>query len=200
MKKRVALLSRKTKETDITIKLDLDGKGKAKIDTGIGFLDHMLDLFTCHGLFDLNVKAKGDLSVDIHHTNEDIGIVLGQVFKKALSSKKGICRFGQSFVPMDEALSRARVVLDISGRPSLYFKTKVKGLKAPKAYDLNDCEEFLKAFTLGSGINMHVDIIRGKDTHHVLESIFKALSRALLEATRIDLRRGKKVPSTKGKL
>lgn len=200
MKNRIALLKRKTNETDITIKLNLDGNGKANIDTGIGFLDHMLELFSYHGLFNLNVKAKGDLSVDIHHTNEDIGIVLGQVFKNALSAKRGISRFGQSFVPMDEALSRARVVLDISGRPSLYFKTMVKGLKTPKAYDLNDCEEFLKAFTLGSGINMHVDIIRGKDTHHVLESIFKALGRALSQATRIEPKRGKNVPSTKGRL
>jgi imidazoleglycerol-phosphate dehydratase len=200
MKNRIALLKRKTKETDITIKINLDGKGKANIDTGIGFLDHMLELFSYHGFFNLNIKARGDLSVDIHHTNEDIGIVLGQVFKKALSAKRGISRFGQAFVPMDEALSRARVVLDISGRPSLYFKTKVKGLKAPKAYDLNDCEEFLKSFTLGSGINMHVDIIRGKDTHHVLESIFKALGRALSQATRIEPKRGKNVPSTKGRL
>jgi len=197
---RISEVKRKTKETDISIKLSLDGKGKAKIDTGIGFLNHMLELFTCHGLFDLTVKAKGDLCVDTHHTNEDVGIALGEAFKKALKSKKGITRFGQSFVPMDEALSKARVVLDISGRPSLYFKNKVKKLKPTKEYDVNDCKQFLRAFTLNCGINMHVDIIRGEDTHHVLESIFKALGRALSEATSIDSRRGKKVPSTKGKL
>jgi len=200
MNKRTAKIERKTKETNISVKLNLDGKGKSKIKTGIGFLDHMLDLFTYHGLFDLNIVAKGDLNVDIHHTNEDIGISLGEAFKKALKSKKGIARFGQSFVPMDEALSRARVVLDISGRPSLYFKNKARGLSKIKEYDINDAEEFLKAFTLHSGINMHVDIIRGKDTHHALESVFKALGRALSEATRIEPRRGKKVPSTKGRL
>jgi len=200
MNKRTAKIERKTKETDISVKLNLDGKGKSKIKTGIGFLDHMLDLFAYHGLFDLNIVAKGDLNVDIHHTNEDIGISLGEAFKKALKSKKGITRFGQSFVPMDEALSRARVVLDISGRPSLYFKNKVKGLRQVKEYDISDAEELLKAFTLHSGINMHVDIIRGKDTHHALESVFKALGRALSEATRIEPRRGKKVPSTKGRL
>ena len=198
--KRESEVKRKTKETDITIKLNLDGKGKAKIDTGIGFLDHMLDLFTCHGLFDLSVKAKGDLNVDIHHTNEDTGIALGEAFKKALKNKKGISRFGQSFVPMDEALAKARVVLDISGRPSLYFKNKVKALKVVKDYDLNDAKQFLKAFTQNCGINMHVDIIRGEDIHHVLESIFKALGRAMSEAVRIDTRRGKRVPSTKGRL
>jgi len=200
MKNRTAQIKRKTKETDIAIKLNIDGTGKACIDTGIGFLDHMLELFAYHGLFDLKVKAKGDLDVDTHHTNEDIGIALGQAFKKALKSKKGINRFGQSFVPMDEALSRARVVLDISSRPSLYFDNKIKWLKATKTYDLNDCEELLKAFTLNSGVNMHVDIIRGKDTHHVLESVFKALGRALSEAARVEPRRGKRIPSTKGRL
>ncbi|NQT95095.1 MAG: imidazoleglycerol-phosphate dehydratase HisB [Candidatus Omnitrophica bacterium] len=198
--KRTAEIKRKTKETDIIMKLNLDGKGKGKVKTGIGFLDHMLELFAYHGLFDLTIKAKGDLDVDIHHTNEDIGIALGQAFKKALKTKSGISRFGQSFVPMDEALARARVVLDISGRLSLYFKCKVKKLKPAKGYDTNDCEEFLKAFVLNSGINMHVDIIRGKDTHHALESVFKALGRALSEAISIEPRRGKKVPSTKGRL
>jgi imidazoleglycerol-phosphate dehydratase len=197
---RKSEIKRKTKETDISVKLNLDGKGKAAIETGIGFLDHMLELFAYHGLFDLRIKAKGDLRVDTHHTNEDIGITLGIALKKALKLKKGINRFGQSFVPMDEALARVRIVLDISGRPSLYFNNKAKGLKLAKVYDLNDCEEFLKAFTLHSGINMHVDIIRGKDTHHVLESVFKALGRALCNAVRIEPRRGKRVPSTKGRL
>jgi len=198
--KRTSEINRKTKETEIAVKLNLDGKGKAKIKTGIGFLNHMLELFAYHGLFDLAIKAKGDLDVDTHHTNEDVGIALGQAFKKALGTKKGITRFGQSFVPMDEALSRARVVIDISGRPSLYFKNKVKMIRPAKGYDLNDCEEFLKSLVLHSGINMHVDILRGKDTHHCLESLFKALARALSEATRIEPRRGKKIPSTKGRL
>jgi imidazoleglycerol-phosphate dehydratase len=198
--KRIAEVKRRTKETDISIKLNLDGKGKSKIATGIGFLNHMLELFAYHGLFDLTIKAKGDLDVDLHHTNEDIGIALGEVFKKALKDKKGIARFGQSFVPMEEALAHTRVVLDISARPSLYFKKKQQVLEPSKGYDMNDCEQFLRAFTLHSGINMHVDIIRGDDTHHILESVFKALARALSEATRIEPRRKNKVPSTKGRL
>lgn len=200
-KKRTAQIRRKTKETDIAIRLNIDGKGKAKIKTGIGFLSHMLELFAYHGLFDLNVDVKrGDLDVDIHHTNEDIGISLGEAFKKALKGKRGINRFGQSFVPMDEALARVRVVLDISGRPSLYFKSKVKGLSRLKDYTINDAEQLLKAFVSNSGINMHVDIIRGQDTHHTLESVFKALGRALSEAARIEPRSKKRIPSTKGKL
>jgi imidazoleglycerol-phosphate dehydratase len=199
--RRSATVERKTKETDITVKLNVGGKGMAKIKTGIGFLNHMLELFAHHGLFDLNIDVKrSDLDVDIHHTNEDIGISLGQAFKKALGSKRGINRFGQSFVPMDEALARVRVVLDISGRPSLYFKNKAKGLSGLKDYTINDAEQMLKAFVLNSGINMHVDIIRGKDAHHTLESVFKALGRALSEAARIEPRTGNRIPSTKGRL
>lgn len=201
--KRIAEIHRKTKETDILIKFDLDGKGKSKIKTGIAFLDHMLDLFAYHGLFNLDIKAKGDLDVDIHHTNEDIGIALGEAFKKALKAKKGISRFGQSFVPMDESLSKVRVVLDISGRPSLYFNTPkfFRGGDYPiKGYSINDAQQLLRAFALNAGVNMHVDIIRGEDTHHALESVFKALGRALSEAASIDVRRKNKIPSTKGKL
>jgi len=198
---RIAEIRRKTKETDIALRINLDGKGKASIKTGIGFLNHMLELFAYHGLFDLKVVVKSqDLDVDTHHTNEDIGICLGQALKKALKGKKGINRFGLSFVPMDEALARVRVALDISGRPSIYFRSKVKSSESRKAYTLNDAEEFLKAFAMNCGINMHVDIIRGKDTHHMLESVFKALGRALSEATAINPRRKKKVPSTKGRL
>jgi imidazoleglycerol-phosphate dehydratase len=200
MKKRIAEIKRKTRETDISLKLNLDGKGKASMDTGIGFLNHMLELFAYHGLIDLSVKARGDLDVDIHHTNEDIGIALGLAFKKALDKKRGIKRFGFAFVPMDEALSQARIVLDISGRPSLYFICKIKLHSKANVYDINDCEEFLKAFTLNSGINMHVDIIRGKDAHHVLESVFKAFGRALSQAVKLDPKRGSRVPSTKGSL
>ena len=198
MKKRKSEVKRVTGETNIKISLNIDGQGKSKISTGIGFLDHMLELFSKHGLFDLKVQAKGDLDVDLHHTNEDVGIALGEAFKKALGKKAGIRRYGYSFVPMDEALANARVVLDISGRPSLFFSSKIKGA-APAKYSMQDAKEFLKAFSSNSGINMHVDALRGEDTHHVIEALFKATARALREAVGID-KRVKGVPSTKGKL
>ena len=198
-KKRSATLKRKTAETQIEVKLNLDGKGKARIKTGIAFLDHMLTLFSRHGLFDLYLQAKGDLGVDIHHTNEDIGIVLGQAFKKALKNKKGIRRFGFAAVPMDEVC--ASVTLDLSGRPSLYIrpaqlvtaKAKVKANYSPW-----DMKQFLKAFVLHSGTNLHISVeAASADTHHLLEAIFKALGRALDEATACDSR-AKNIPSTKG--
>ncbi len=199
MKARKAIVKRKTSETEISLELNLDGKGKTQIKTGVGFLDHMLTLFAKHGLFDLKIKAKGDLDVDTHHTNEDIGICLGQAVKKSLGKKCSIKRFGICFVPMDEALAKVRVVLDISGRPSLYFK-KAKSIKTDAArYTLQDAKEFIKAFCLNSGINMHLDILRGEDTHHIIEAAFKALGRALDEATAID-KRVKGIPSTKGRL
>lgn len=197
-KKRKSEVKRVTSETNISIGLDLDGKGKGDIKTGIGFLDHMLTLFSKHGLFDLKVRAKGDLDVDLHHTNEDIGICLGEAFKKALGKKLGIRRYGYSFVPMDEALANARVVLDISGRPSLFFNSKARKTTAA-GYNLQDAKEFMRAFTTNSGINMHVDVFRGDDTHHVIEALFKATARALREAVSID-KRSKGVPSTKGRL
>ena len=196
---RKAVIKRKTNETDILVNLSLDGKGKSKIKTGIGFLDHMLTLFAKHGLFDLEIKATGDLEVDRHHTNEDVGICLGQAFAKALGDKKGISRYGFCFVPMDESLAKARIVLDISARPSLYF-TKPASIKGEyDGYTIQDTKEFLKAFAGNSGINMHVDILRGEDTHHIIEAIFKALARAMKEAVKVD-KRVKGVPSTKGKL
>jgi len=198
MKKRKSEVKRVTRETNIKIALNVDGQGKSKISTGIGFLDHMLELFSKHGLFDLKVQAKGDLDVDLHHTNEDVGIALGEAFKKALGKKAGIRRYGYSFVPMDEALANARVVLDISGRPSLFFSSKIKAAP-PAKYSLQDAKEFFKAFSSNSGINMHVDALRGEDTHHVIEALFKATARALREAVSID-KRVKGVPSTKGKL
>lgn len=198
MKKRKSKIKRVTKETNISIALSLDGKGKSDIRTGVGFLDHMLTLFSKHGLFDLKIRAKGDLVVDLHHTNEDIGICLGEAFKKALGKKVGIRRYGYTFVPMDEALASTRVVLDISGRPSLFFNSKLKRLQ-PAEYNLQDAKEFLRAFATSSGINMHVDILRGEDTHHAIEALFKATARALREAVSID-KRVKGVPSTKGKL
>ncbi len=199
--KRIATEKRKTKETSIAVTLNLDGEGKSKIKTGIRFLDHMLDLFTKHGIFDLTVRAKGDLDIDIHHTNEDIGITIGQAIRKALGNKKGIRRFGSAFVPMDETLSRCRVALDISGRPSFYFSApkRTRIYYDHKGYSIQDARELIKALALNSGINLHVDVLKGEDPHHVLESIFKALGRALEQATRIDSRI-KGVPSTKGKL
>jgi len=199
MKKRIAKGARKTTETRIKWELNLDGKGQGKVKTGIPFLDHMLTLFAKHGLFDLKMEAKGDLEVDIHHTNEDIGLGLGEAVKKALGDKKGIRRFAAAFVPMDEAL--ARVVIDISGRPSLKFirKNSLSQVKAEEGYNLKDAEHFLKSFSNESGINVHVEMEYGDDLHHVLEAVFKAFGRALGEATQIDPR-VKGVPSTKGKL
>lgn len=208
MKKRIAKITRKTKETDITVKLAIDGKGKADIKTGIGFLDHMLTLFAKHGFFDLNISAKGDLDVDIHHTNEDVGITLGSAFKKALGDKKGITRFGDSFVPMDGCL--VRVVADISNRSSLHihYKTKrsIENLLANLTigdsvkYSFVNLEQFSQAFVMNAGINMHIEILAfDKDLHHLIEAVFKAMGRSLDEATGID-KRARGVPSTKGRL
>lgn len=197
--KRVAIVKRKTKETDITVKLNIDGSGKYKVDTGIGFLDHMLELFAKHGLFDLEVKAKGDLKVDIHHTNEDVGIALGEAFKKALGDKKGIKRYGQAAVPMDESL--VEVNIDLSGRPSFVNATTlVYSASSGEGYSFQDAEEFLKAFVNNLGFNL-IFTIRSPagDLHHILESLFKSLARAMDEATQIDPR-VKGIPSTKGKL
>lgn len=210
MKKRKAEIKRKTKETDINAGLTIDGKGLSSIKTGIGFLDHMLTLFSKHGLFDLKIKAKGDLEVDIHHTNEDVGITLGRAFKKALDKKKGIQRFGDSLVPMDGCL--VRVTVDISNRPSLYIHKKTSdkanidalldklsiGDKA--GYNFISMEQFIHAFVMNAGINMHMEILSfDKDLHHLIEAIFKALARALSSAVQINPR-AEGVPSSKGKL
>lgn len=199
MNKRITKFRRKTKETDISVELNIDGRGSSKIDTGIGFLDHMLELFAFHGFFDLEISAKGDLKVDIHHTNEDLGLALGEAFKKALGDKKGIRRFGSSFIPMDETL--VQVVLDISGRPNLIVKRESFTVYRQKKdkYSLNDTKQFLKAFVNTLGVNLHIQIIYGEDIHHILEAIFKGLGRALDEATRIESRK-KGVPSIKGRL
>lgn len=195
---RKAVLKRKTSETDIQIQFQVDGRGTSKVNTGIPFLDHMLMLFSKHGLFDLVLTAKGDLNVDIHHTNEDIGIVLGESIAKALGPKSGIRRFGFASIPMDETL--ARVTLDISGRPSLHVvRAKSVRFSRPGKYSFDDAIDFLRALCQHAGINMHVEIISGNDTHHVVEGVFKALARALDRATQIDPRvRG--IPSTKGSL
>ncbi len=193
---RKAQINRKTKETDITIKLNVDGSGKTKINTGIGILDHMLELFAFHGLFDLEIKAKGDLKVDIHHTNEDIGIVLGEAFKKALQDKKGIRRFGSISVPMEEVV--ASVAVDISGRGSLEFSKPEAEPKDKDGYRFADAEHFFAGLAkhLGINLNIHVSPV-DPDLHTTLEPIFKALGLALDQATQIDPRR-KGVPSTKG--
>lgn len=198
MKKRAALLKRKTSETDIQVKLVVDGSGRSAIDTQIPFLDHMLTLLAKHGLWDLQIKARGDLQVDIHHTNEDLGITLGQVLAKALGDKKGIRRYGSFAVPMDEAL--IRVTLDISGRPSFYV-TKAKGVRLSRQpkYTFDDAADFLRSFCQHAGINMHIGVLAGEDTHHIIEGMFKGLAKALDMATSLDPRvRG--VPSTKGTL
>jgi imidazoleglycerol-phosphate dehydratase len=194
---RKAEVKRKTNETDVVVKLAIDGVGKSKIATGIAFLDHMLTLFSKHGFFDLEVKATGDIAVDIHHTNEDVAITLGAAFQKALDTKKGIRRYGFFYVPMDEAL--VRVVIDISGRPYVV----ISGLEHTDVkrddYYFADLEHFLQSFAQHAGLNLQVDIIRGNDKHHIIEACFKALARALDRATKCDPRE-KSVPSTKGVL
>ncbi len=196
--KRIGKVGRETKETSIQIELNLDGSGSSSIATGIPFLDHMLTSLTKHGLFDLKVKAKGDLEIDIHHTNEDVGIVLGQALSKALGNKAGIRRFGFFSIPMDEAL--VRVSIDISGRPSFHLiKSKTAKFHRSTKYSFHDACEFMRAFTLNSGINMIAEVMQGEDSHHITEAMFKALAKSLDTATQIDPR-VKGVPSTKGKL
>ena len=191
-------MKRKTKETDIDIKFTIDGKGISKIFTGIPFLDHMLTALSKHGLFDLTVQAKGDLEIDHHHTNEDVGIVLGQTLAKALGNKAGIRRFGFFSVPMDEAL--VRTSLDISGRPSFHLlKDKKVKLSSSSSYSFHDACEFLRAFVQHAGINLNVEVVNGEDSHHVTEAMFKALAKSLDLATQAD-NRVKGVPSTKGTL
>ncbi len=191
---RRAEVSRKTNETDVAISLDIDGKGNSCIKTGIGFFDHMLALFAKHGLMDLNVEAQGDLEVDAHHTVEDVGIVLGQAIKDALGDKKSIKRYGTAFVPMDEAL--AMVAVDISGRPFLVFDVDLN-TETVGAMDTELVEEFFRAVAFNAGITLHIKKMYGKNSHHIIEAVFKAFGRALDEATKIDDRIGG-VMSTKG--
>ena len=194
--KRQSKKYRKTSETEISLTLGLDGKGGAKVKTGIPFFDHMLNLFAKHGLFDLEVKAKGDLEVDMHHTVEDVGIVLGQALATALGKKEGIRRYGAAYVPMDETL--ARVVVDLSGRPYLELRGLNRRGRAGN-FPAQLVEEFLRALSVQGGMNLHAEILYGRDVHHQIEAIFKALARALQDAVRRDSRvRG--VPSTKGRI
>jgi imidazoleglycerol-phosphate dehydratase len=194
-KMRTARVVRKTKETDIKLAINLDGKGEYSIDTSIPFLDHMLSLMCKHGLFDIRLKARGDIDVDYHHTVEDIGIVFGKAVKQALGNLEGVSRYGQASVPMDEAL--ASVSLDISGRPYLVYKVEFPKKSKIKNFEPDLIEDFLQAFASNSGITLHVESPYGRNTHHIIEAIFKALGRALRKAVLIDPR-VKGVPSTKG--
>jgi len=193
---RNARIERVTNETDITVDLVIDGRGHGDIQTKIPFFDHMLNLFARHGLVDLAVRADGDIDVDLHHTVEDTGIALGQSFTRALGDKRGIHRYGTAYVPMDETLTR--VVVDVSGRPFLEFRAP-KRISPIGLFPFSLIEEFLRAFTNNAGINLHVEILYGRDSHHMAESVFKGLARALDEATKIDPR-VEGVPSTKGTL
>ena len=194
---RIAEISRKTAETDVYVKLNLDGKGECEISTGIGFLDHMLNLFGKHGRFDLVVKCDGDIEVDGHHTTEDIGIALGQAFKEALGDKRGIKRYGSTILPMDEALILSAV--DISGRPYLRYRMKIP---APMVgdFDTELLREFVIAFAFNAGITLHIRRLDGINSHHIIEGTFKSLGRTLKEAVAIDEKAKDEIPSTKGVL
>ena len=194
---RTAKVQRKTKETDVRVTLNLDGRGTYAIDTSMPFLDHMLSLMSKHGLFDLRIKAKGDTDVDYHHTVEDIGIVFGKAVKQALGTMRGIARYGQATVPMDEAL--ASVSIDISGRPYLVYKVEFSKRSKIKNFEPDLVEDFFHAFVSNSSVTLHVGTPYGRNTHHIIEAVFKALGRALRQAVSIDPR-VKGIPSTKKRL
>ena len=194
---RTATIKRKTKETDIEVTIDLDGKGRSQIATGIGFLDHMLDLLARHSRIDMTVKAVGDLHIDFHHTAEDVGIALGQAVKQALGDMKGIGRYADVHMPMDETLTR--VALDISGRPFLVFKATF-GRDKVGTFDTELVQEWFQAFAMNAGVTLHVECLYGTNDHHIAESCFKGLARALRAAVAIDPRAKDEVPSTKGSL
>ena len=194
---RKAAVTRKTKETDVAVAVDLDGTGAGTIATGIGFLDHMLDLLARHARIDLTVNAKGDLHIDHHHTTEDVGIALGQAVKQALGDMKGIARYADVHVPMDEALTR--VAIDISGRPFLVFKATFVRDKVG-TFDTELVQEWFQAFAMNAGITLHTECLYGTNDHHIAESCFKGLARALRAAVAIDPRAKDEVPSTKGTL
>ena len=194
---RQATLRRTTKETDVEVTIDLDGSGTAAVATGVGFLDHMLDLLARHARIDLKVTANGDLKVDPHHTTEDVGITLGQAVRQALGDMKGICRYGAVHLPMDEALTR--VAIDVSGRPFLVFRTAFQRDKIG-SFDTELVREWFQAFAMNAGLTVHVETFYGSNDHHVAESCFKGLARALRVAVAIDPRAAHEVPSTKGRL
>lgn len=194
---RNAEIIRKTAETDISLSLCLDGSGKSTVDTGCGFLDHMLTLFARHGRFDLNVKCVGDVQVDYHHTTEDIGICLGKAFAEALGDKKGIVRYGDTLLPMDESLILSAV--DISGRGELYYALSIPTEKVGD-FDTELCEEFWRAFARDAGLTLHLRLLAGSNSHHILEGSFKSVGRSLRRAVSIDEAFRDEIPSTKGML
>ena len=193
---RTATVESKTKETEIVVSLDIEGSGKAEIETGMPFFNHMLESFSRHGLFDIKVQAKGDLEVDYHHTVEDVGLALGEAFKKALGDKHGIRRFGEASCPLDETL--AKVVIDLSGRPYLSYNVKIRPGRVG-SFDTDLPHEFYAAFANQLGMNLHIDVIRGENPHHIIEACFKAFARAIDMATGLD-ERITGVLSTKGSL
>ena len=194
---RKGKVSRKTKETSINVEVNIDGKGKYQIDTGIGFLDHMLEQLSKHSLIDLKVKAKGDTHIDLHHTTEDTGIAIGEALKKALKNYQGIRRYAHAMIPMDETLTR--VAIDVSNRPYLIWKVKLKVEKLGEM-DTELFKEWFQAFSQSAGITLHMENIYGDNSHQIIESCFKALERSLRTALEIDPRNKKSIPSTKGSL
>src|SRR5512140_3220584 len=194
---RSAKVTRNTLETKITVEVNLDGTGKAKLDTGLPFLEHMLDQIARHGLLDLDIHAKGDLHIDAHHTVEDIGITLGQAFAQAVGDKKGIVRYGHAYVPLDEALSR--VAIDLSGRPGLFYEVKFPRAMIGR-FDVDLFREFFQGFVNHAGVTLHIDNLKGVNAHHIAETIFKALGRAIRMAISADPRMAGMMPSTKGSL
>jgi imidazoleglycerol-phosphate dehydratase len=194
---RQARVERKTKETDIVLQLNVDGTGTSKVQTGIPFFGHMLEAFSRHGLMDLTVDASGDLEVDLHHTVEDVGIVLGKALREALGDRAGIVRYGTASIPMDETLVSAAV--DISGRPYLVFNVPLRRTRIANL-DLDLLEDFFRAFAFNAELNLHVNMHYGANLHHIAEAVFKAVARALAQATRLDPRIAGVVPSTKGSL
>ncbi|WP_066268389.1 imidazoleglycerol-phosphate dehydratase HisB [Hydrogenophaga palleronii] len=194
---RVAHVQRNTAETQIAVRINLDGTGRANLSTGIGFFDHMLDQIARHGLIDLDVQAKGDLHIDGHHTVEDVGITLGQAFAQAVGDKKGLRRYGHAYVPLDEALSR--VVVDFSGRPGLHMRVPFKSGMVG-GFDTQLAFEFFQGFVNHAGVTLHIDNLHGENAHHQAETVFKAFARALRMALERDQRMGDVIPSTKGSL
>ena len=194
---RVAAVQRNTAETQISVRINLDGNGSASLSTGIGFFDHMLDQIARHGLIDLDIQAKGDLHIDGHHTVEDVGITLGRAFAQALGDKRGLRRYGHAYVPLDEALSR--VVIDFSGRPGLHMRVPFKSGMVG-AFDTQLAFEFFQGFVNHAGATLHIDNMHGENAHHQAESVFKAFARALRMALERDPRMGDVIPSTKGSL
>jgi imidazoleglycerol-phosphate dehydratase len=197
MDQRIAQIERNTLETQIKVTINLDGTGKSTFDTGVPFLEHMLDQIARHGLIDMEVVAKGDLEIDAHHTVEDVGITLGQAFAKAVGDKKGLVRYGHAYIPLDEALSR--VVVDFSGRPGLVY-----GVNFPRStigsFDVDLFREFFQGFVNHAGVTLHIDNLKGTNAHHIAETLFKAMGRALRMAVAIDPRMVGMMPSTKGSL